>query len=317
LLSFVIGLAQGPAWPCCAKVLQNWLPKNQFGTWWGVVSTSANVAGAIGPLIATSIALKYHWSYGFMIPGCIAMSVGYLCIIVLRNKPSDVGFDDFNIEKSLINDTDGNNNDNEVDDTEYDKISEENESKQANCDESEGGDEDDISWSNKAKQIMKYPYFVSICLAYFIVQLIKTIFSDWSQIYLIRSIKIDPYLASYFMFVLEVSGIVGSILSGILTDLCYKVLAKQYEKSSEEEAKKLIENKNVNGSNRKPPSIILVRMAFFRIYLIGLILSLHIFINYIRINTSFNFMIVNAALIGNLNLNFNFSFSFNFNSFFC
>ena len=38
---------------------------------WSILSTSANVAGAIGPLVATSIALKYHWSYGFMIPGII------------------------------------------------------------------------------------------------------------------------------------------------------------------------------------------------------------------------------------------------------
>lgn len=33
MLSFFIGLAQGPAWPTCAKILRNWMPKEQFGTW--------------------------------------------------------------------------------------------------------------------------------------------------------------------------------------------------------------------------------------------------------------------------------------------
>lgn len=32
LLSLLVGLVQGPAWPCCGKLLRNWLPKTQFGT---------------------------------------------------------------------------------------------------------------------------------------------------------------------------------------------------------------------------------------------------------------------------------------------
>ncbi len=49
--SILLGLVQGPAWPCCAKILQNWLPKTSFATWWSILSTSANLAGALGKIL--------------------------------------------------------------------------------------------------------------------------------------------------------------------------------------------------------------------------------------------------------------------------
>ena len=62
------------------------------------MSTSANLSGVLGPIIATSLAINHHWSYGFLIPGCICMSVGYLSIIILRNRPSDVYLVDFDAD---------------------------------------------------------------------------------------------------------------------------------------------------------------------------------------------------------------------------
>ena len=145
---------------------------------WSIISTSANVAGAIGPLVATSIALKYHWSYGFMIPGCICMSVGYLSILVIRNRPSEVGLEDF------LNEEDDLANKNQEIDSDKEYSVEES-------DEENGGEI--LSRFQIMKLILSYPFFISICLSYFTVQLIKTLYSDWMQIYLIKSVKIDSY----------------------------------------------------------------------------------------------------------------------------
>jgi len=83
-LGFIFFFFQkGPAWPSAAKILQQWLPPSQFATWynflsfeyfkthqmhilfygnrWSVISTGSNLAGALGPLLATSIAVQYHW----------------------------------------------------------------------------------------------------------------------------------------------------------------------------------------------------------------------------------------------------------------
>lgn len=174
----MIGLAQGPAWPCCGKLLQNWLPKSQFGTWWSVLSTSANVAGALGPIFTTYLAIKYHWSYGFMIPGCICMSVGYLAIIILRNRPSEIGLEDFEPNEYQIQD----NLDNQ--EPEYEDPSH--------------LDEEELSLMKKLKLLFAYPFFISICVSYFMVQLIKTLFSDWSQMYLIKSYSLSPYEGKFY-----------------------------------------------------------------------------------------------------------------------
>lgn len=125
---------------------------------WSILSTSSNVAGTIGPVIATSIALNYHWSYAFMIPGCICMTIAYLSLIILRNKPSDVGLEDLASNITCPDQTYQN-----------------------------------VGFFLKSKQLLSYPFFVSICLCYFVVQFIKTLFSDWAHIYMIKSLKISNY----------------------------------------------------------------------------------------------------------------------------
>lgn len=110
-----------------------------------------------------------------MIPGCVCMSVGYLAIIVLRNRPSEVGLPDFTSDDDVrtTNDTDIN--------------------------EGFGEYEDEIGLFNKIKMLFSYPFFISICLCYFMVQLIKTLFSDWSQIYLIQNFNLSAYNGKYII----------------------------------------------------------------------------------------------------------------------
>ena len=99
-----------------------------------------------------------------MIPGSISMSVGFLAIFLLRNKPSDVKLTDYGGGNGAQ--TQNNN------------------------------DDDDNEKFNRWFQtlaIFKNPNFISLCICYFTVQLVKTIFSDWTQVYLIKAIKINNY----------------------------------------------------------------------------------------------------------------------------
>ena len=118
---------------------------------WSIVSTSSNIAGALGPLAATFIALNYHWSIGFMILGCICMSVGYLSIIVLRNKPSDVGYKDM---------TDEEDEDKQV-------------AEDFDSDSDNGQEENKVSRWQQSKLMLKYPFFTS--LNHYFYQQIKLI----------------------------------------------------------------------------------------------------------------------------------------------
>jgi sugar phosphate permease len=269
LLSFSIGLAQGPSWPCCAKILQNWLPKSQFATWWSILSTSANVAGALGPFIATSLSTRYHWTYGFMIPGCVCMSVGYLAIMLLRNKPSELGLPDFEVL-----DGGGEKSNNETDDGYIEDFDDEYQNR--NSGEHGDGDDDDndnddnkLGHMAKTKMLFKYPFFIVICCLYFFVQLIKTIFSDWSQLYLIKALKIDAYSASYFISCFEVAGIFGSLTAGSILDLIVyygtKRAAQQQDQQMNDVDQKKKKNSSTSANFRMP--IVLIFLLLHSIFL--------------------------------------------------
>jgi len=241
----------------------------------------------LGPIIATSLAINHHWSYGFLIPGCICMSVGYLSIIILRNRPSDVylvdfdadsptyrvnentfkrkGESEYEIRDNYENDDEANDDlDNEnkeydedgyeiehLDENEYasetfeqggenenyltqnepvvnecnpefDNLlqaendiiqneaenqglenedvaaASENENEQLDANAEPINEEIEISRMRRIRMLFSHWFFISICLAYFFVSLIRTIFSDWSQLYLRRNIKVDPYDGIFF-----------------------------------------------------------------------------------------------------------------------
>jgi sugar phosphate permease len=265
------------------------------------LATSANVAGAVGPLVATSIALRYHWSYGFMIPGCICMSIGYLCILLIRNRPSEVGLDDFESDEPthLIN----------SDDEEYsvEETDEEFES---------------MSRFQKMQMIFSYPFFISICLSYFTVQLIKTLFSDWAQIYLIKSVKIDSYtgkffakytvfitqitiqffhiLATHFLSLFEFCGIFGSVFSALLTDYILKRQTKAYNE-------KIASKSTSNGSKKQKstkldlqdkPDSTRIRMTTNIFYLIGLLIFMHLFNFYVDKHVDSRFLLLIGSMSG-------------------
>lgn len=274
--SFLIGLAQGPAWPSCAKILQNWLPKNQFGTWWSVLSTAGNLAGTIGPIMMTYVALKYHWSIGFMILGCLCMSVGYLSIILLRNKPSDIGLK--NLDEIEESDNEGLADTfmaNE-DDFEENQIETESESE-------EESEENKVPYTQQIKLLFSYPFFASICLVYFLVQLIKTIYSDVAQMYLIKVLKVEEYTASYFVSSFELFGLVGTLLSGILSDAIISY-------------KRNLLKTNVN----KKVVPIKIRYVIICVYVLTIAGAMHLFNFYVKVGVSRNFLLVIGSVLGAL-----------------
>ena len=181
------------------------------------------------------------------------MSMGYLAIIVLRNKPSDVGLANY--------------------------VAEENESQE--------NENHDISIFDKMKLLFKSPFFISICLAYFYVQLLKTIISDWSTIYLNKTIGIDAFKSTYFVSIFEIFGLFGSIFSGMMSDYLF------YRKKS----KTLKQGK---AFEEKP---IRYRLSIVLIYLIGIFASLHIFNFNVRKNSAYITLIYGIAIVSGFLIN--------------
>lgn len=50
-----------------------------------------NLAGSLGPIIATVLAETYSWRTILSVSGLICMVLSFVCLLVIKNEPKDVG----------------------------------------------------------------------------------------------------------------------------------------------------------------------------------------------------------------------------------
>ncbi|XP_072139932.1 glucose-6-phosphate exchanger SLC37A4a isoform X3 [Mobula birostris] len=182
VLWFFNGLAQGFGWPPCGKILRKWYEPAQFGTWWAVLSTSMNLAGSLGPLIATTMALSYSWRVTLSLSGSISIGIAFLCLFFIINEPMDVGLP--NIEPGL----------------------------------KKGGKKGPTGDESTLKELLLTPYLWVLNIGYLVVFGVKTCCTDWGQLFLIQEKGQTALIGSSFMSALEVGGLLGSIAAGYLSD---------------------------------------------------------------------------------------------------
>lgn len=182
ILWFFNGLAQGLGWPPCGKVLRKWFEPSQFGTWWAVLSCSMNLAGSLGPIIATLVAASYSWRSTLSFSGLICVGVSVFCLLLIKNEPSDVGLK--NIELGPKKGKKG----------------------------SQSADETTL------KEFLLSPYLWLLCAGYLVVFGVKTCCTDWGQLFLIQDKGQSALIGSSYMSALEVGGLIGSIAAGLLSD---------------------------------------------------------------------------------------------------
>lgn len=182
ILWFLNGLAQGFGWPPCGKVLRKWFEPSQFGTWWAVLSCSMNLAGTLGPIIATLVAASYSWRSTLSMSGLICVAASVVCLMLIKNEPSDVGLK--NIDEGPKKGKKG----------------------------SGASDETTL------KEFLLSPYLWLLCTGYLVVFGVKTCCTDWGQLFLIQDKGQSALIGSSYMSALEIGGLIGSILAGFLSD---------------------------------------------------------------------------------------------------
>ncbi|XP_060106421.1 glucose-6-phosphate exchanger SLC37A4 isoform X2 [Heteronotia binoei] len=181
-LWFLNGLAQGLGWPPCGKVLRKWFEPSQFGTWWAVLSTSMNLAGGLGPIVAALMALSYDWRTTLALSGSSCVAASLVCLLLIKNEPSDVGLP--NIEPGP------------------------KKGKKGECSSSD----------STLAELLLSPYLWVLSTGYLVVFGVKTCCTDWGQLFLIQERGQSTFVGSSYMSALEVGGLVGSIAAGYLSD---------------------------------------------------------------------------------------------------
>ncbi|NWI74269.1 G6PT1 protein, partial [Dryoscopus gambensis] len=180
-LWFLNGLAQGLGWPPCGKILRKWFEPSQFGTWWAILSTSMNLAGGLGPIVAALVSMNYDWRKTLSFSGFTCVVVSFVCLVLIKNEPSDVGLP--NIEQGAKKGKKGSSSDNST-----------------------------------LTELLLSPYLWVLSTGYLIVFGVKTCCTDWGQLFLIQERGQSMLVGSSYMSALEIGGLVGSIAAGYLSD---------------------------------------------------------------------------------------------------
>ncbi|XP_017275612.1 glucose-6-phosphate exchanger SLC37A4a isoform X2 [Kryptolebias marmoratus] len=187
VLWFINGLGQGLGWPPCGRILRKWFEPSQFGTWWSVLSCSMNLAGSLGPIIATVLSQSYSWRTILAVSGAICAAVSFVCLLVIKNEPQDVGLP--GVEPAAKKGKGGTS-----------------------------GTESTLS------EFLLSPYLWLLSVSYLVVFGVKTACTDWGQLFLIQDKGQSTLMGSSYMSALEVGGLLGSLAAGYLSD---KAVARQ------------------------------------------------------------------------------------------
>ncbi|XP_020793359.2 glucose-6-phosphate exchanger SLC37A4a isoform X1 [Boleophthalmus pectinirostris] len=179
-LWFLNGLGQGLGWPPCGRLLRKWFEPSQFGTWWAVLSCSMNLAGSVGPIVASVLAQSCSWRTILSVSGIISVLVSFICLVVIKNEPKDVGLP--NIE--------------------------------AAAKKTKGGP----STESTLSEFLLSPYLWLLSVSYLVVFGVKTACSDWGQLFLIQDKGQSTLMGSSYISALEVGGLLGSIAAGYFSD---------------------------------------------------------------------------------------------------
>lgn len=86
------GAVQGLGWPALSSILIKWFPKERLGQIWGLCTTAGNIGQSAAPLVLSWLAVQYGWHTVFLVPGLAASAVSVLVLVLVYDKPTDVGF---------------------------------------------------------------------------------------------------------------------------------------------------------------------------------------------------------------------------------
>ncbi|KAI1280432.1 Glucose-6-phosphate exchanger SLC37A4 [Halotydeus destructor] len=180
-LWFLNGFAQGAGWPACAKLLRQWFSKEQFGTWWSVLSASGNISGSLSPFFAAYLITNYGWRVSVVTSGAVSIVLGVVALASLVNSPTEIGLKSFAELPASSSKSSGK--------------------------------------SEKSESIIKSPFLWLISACYMSVFCSKTSVVDWGQMYLMEDRKHSQFVGSAFTSSVETGGFFGGIMAGWLTDI--------------------------------------------------------------------------------------------------
>ncbi|HZM03671.1 MAG TPA: MFS transporter [Candidatus Saccharimonadales bacterium] len=184
LLWIANGWFQGMGFPPCARLLTHWFSPKELATKMSVWNTSHSIGAAVAAVMCGYLAV-WSWRLCFFVPAVLAMGGAIYMWFMLRDTPESVGLP-----------------------------------------EPPGSEQGDLGASQSTaefkafvkKQVFQNPYIWLFGFANFFVYIIRYAILDWGPVLLGEAKGIKLTHAGWMIAFFEVSGVLGMLLGGWITD---------------------------------------------------------------------------------------------------
>lgn len=185
------GLFQSLGVPPCARLLANWYSVSERGVMWGIWNVSHQV-GAAAVAAFTGVLISHAgWRAAFFVPAALCMATGIFLWERLRDTPTSMG----------LPSVDEYRNEHEFD-LKGHKTSDDPESIS------------NVVWG----RVLNNPYIWLLGFVNLLVYVVRTSVFDWAAKYMVEVKGSTLARAGITTAVLELVGIVGALLAGVLSD---------------------------------------------------------------------------------------------------
>lgn len=199
------GWAQSMGAPASIVALSRWLPIKTRGTFYGFFSASHNIGEGLSFVFVGLIVASFGWLFGFF--GAALAGVAGLVIVLLffHNSPESKGLPPIEVLSG------------EMTQEEYDKVS--GDLHLAAQDEKRAKREET---KRMQKQVIKNPGVWVLALASAFMYMSRYAINEWGTIFLQESKGYDLAEAATVIGINPIFGIIGTVVSGWLSDVLFK-----------------------------------------------------------------------------------------------
>jgi sugar phosphate permease len=180
------GWVQGMGFPPCARLMTHWFPPERLATKMSIWNTSHSIGAGL-VVVFCGYVVTMGWRWCFWLPAVVALLVAGGLALTLRDTPSSVGLP----ELAGAGSSAGSHSDGQ-DAGEFKRV--------------------------LRRLVFGNPYMWLIALANFFVYTLRYAVLDWGPTLLHESKGLTIQHASWMIAAFEVSGVVGMLFAGWLTD---------------------------------------------------------------------------------------------------
>jgi OPA family glycerol-3-phosphate transporter-like MFS transporter/OPA family sugar phosphate sensor protein UhpC-like MFS transporter len=187
------GWFQGMGFPPCARLMTHWFPPRELATKMSVWNTSHSIGGGLIFVLCAWL-VGFSWRLCFIVPAALAIVAAVVMLFTLPDTPASVGLPD--VEGTERADKDFRPTDDVTDDTQSTAA----------------------FGSFIRTHVFGNPYIWIIAVANFFVYAVRYAVADWGPTFLNEAKGITLSKAAGMVATFEISGVVGMLFTGWLTD---------------------------------------------------------------------------------------------------